>query len=83
MSFLDKIFNNPQPRRVVNGTLYRLYMCQAVAEAQQEAWSEETLAERIQSFPDYLRFLNGLNNAVVQEISDVDQQLYGPLQDDK
>lgn len=79
MSFLDAIFQDPQPSRLVHAGLYQLYMSAAVEAGQNAQWSEKELADRLTSMPDYLKFLNNLNDVVVQEIADVSDQIYGPL----
>lgn len=77
MSILDEIFSNPQPNYTINKPLYSLYISQCIADAQRDGITENELIERLRSFLGYLQFLNELNNTVVQEISDVSNQLYG------
>lgn len=84
MSMLDQIFHNPQPERDVNIGLYRLYIGETIADAQAQfmngiAMDEAALAQKLRSMPDYLKFLGRLNDEIVQEIADVQDQLYGPL----
>ena len=79
MSFLDGIFKNPQNDAVVHIGLYRIYWSQMVSDAQNNKWSEAKLAQELKSLPNYLKFLGELNDTVVQEISDVSNNLYGPI----
>lgn len=81
MSILDEIFKCPQPGRIVNTGLYQVYMAETLTIAQRERWPEEKVATKLQSLEDYLKFLSSFNDMVVQEIADVSDQLYGPLND--
>ena len=79
MSMLDLIFKNPQPDRIVNKTLYQFFMSEVVLEAQLKMYSEEQLISKLTNMSEYLAFLNRFNDSVVQEISDVSDQIYGKL----
>jgi len=75
MSELDDIFKNPLPKVNVHKGLFGLFVNDCVMEAQAEMWSEDELKRKLTDAHAYLAFLNRLNNAVVQEISDVDNQI--------
>lgn len=79
MDHIDKKFENRQPDTVVHKLLYKLYMHHLIAEMQENQMNGRILAEKLQSMSEYLKFLGALNDLVVQEISDISDQLYGPL----